>query len=226
MSYIDYLVEHVGLPSTVAIGLVILFLLAQVIGEIAEIKGKVVPEVLNMRKYFKRKKAEREALSKMPALIESFEQVPETLKEVKTLLNDVNQHYSSDNIAKRDGWIKEVNEHIADSEIKRCEQNALMAELSKKLDENNAMTLSISIENKRNAIINFASYVAEDKNPVTREQYKRIFKTYEDYEEEIERHGLTNGEVEIAIRIIRESYERHLRQHSFIEDLRGYDILN
>ena len=226
MSYIEYLAKHIGLSSTIVIGLVILFLLAQVIGAIADIKGKVVPEFMNIRKYHKRRKAEREALSKMPSLIESFEQVPDTLKEVKALLNDVNQHYSSDNIAKRDGWIKEVNEHIADSEIKRCEQNALMAELSKKLDENNAMTLSISIENKRNAIINFASYVAEDKNPVTREQYKRIFKTYEDYEEEIEKHGLTNGEVEIAIRIIRESYERNLRHHSFIEDVRGYDILN
>lgn len=224
MNYIEYLTKQIGLPSTVAIGLVILFLVAQVIGEIAEIKGKVVPEVMKIRKLFRRKRAEREALAKLPSLIENFEKVPETLNEVKALLNDVNQHYSSDNIAKRDCWIKEVNEHIADSERKRHAQNALMKELSKKLDENNAMTLSISIENKRNAIINFASYVAEDKNPVTREQYNRIFKTYEDYEDEIEKNGMTNGEVEIAIRITRESYEKHLRNHSFIEDLRGYDL--
>ena len=223
MAYIEYLIEHLGLPSTIAIGLVILFLLAQVIGAIADIKGKVVPEILNVRKYVKRKKAERDALAKMPSLMKSFEKVPETLEEVKSLLNDVNQHYSSDNIAKRDCWIKEVNDHIADSEKKRIAQNTLMQQLSDKLDENNAMTLSISIENKRNAIINFASYVADEKKPVTREQYNRIFKTYEDYEAEIEKNGLTNGEVEIAIRITRESYENHLRNHSFIEDLRGYD---
>lgn len=35
---------------------------------------------------------------------------------------------------------------------------------------------------------------------------------------------MTNGEVDIAIRIIKESYEKHMRHHSFVEDIRGYDI--
>jgi len=85
-------------------------------------------------------------------------------------------------------------------------------------------TLSLLIESKRNAIINFASYVIDEKNPVTREQFNRIFKIYEEYEEIIEANGLTNGEVDVAIRIIRESYEHHMRHHTFIEEIRGYDF--
>ena len=218
MGYFEYL----GLPAKVGIALAALFLTSQVVGEILELKGKVVPEFLKLRKMYKRKKAEREALVKLPALIETFEHVPETLKDVKALLNEVNQHYSSDNIAKRDCWIKEVNEHINESEKKRSEQDRLMRELGEKLDKNTAMTLSISIENKRKEIIDFAAYVAEEKNPVTKEQYTRIFKTHKDYEIDIKANGLTNGEVDIAIRIIRESYENHLKNHTFIEDIRGY----
>ena len=33
---------------------------------------------------------------------------------------------------------------------------------------------------------------------------------------------MTNGEVDIAHRIIQESYEQRIRTHSFIEDARGY----
>ena len=36
------------------------------------------------------------------------------------------------------------------------------------------------------------------------------------------RNGLTNGEVDIAIRIVKDAYEQHLRTHSFIED--SWDI--
>lgn len=219
LNYIEYL----NMPTKLAIGLAVLFFLMQIIGEILEFKGKIVPEFLNVRKYFKRKKAEREALAKMPSLMKSFKEIPEALNEVKILLNDVNQHYSNDNIMKRDCWIKEVNEHITLSEVRRCEQDALMRALNEKLDKNNADTLSLLIDNKRNAIINFASHVIDENSSVTREQFNRIFKIYEEYEDIIETNGLTNGEVDIAYRIITESYEKHMRNHTFIEDIRGYN---
>ena len=57
---------------------------------------------------------------------------------------------------------------------------------------------------------------------MTREQFTRIFRIYKEYEEIIQESGLTNGEVDIAIRIIREAYENNLRNGSFIEDVRGY----
>ena len=146
----------------------------------------------------------------------------ETISDVKRLLTDINSHYSADNIAMRDGWMREVNKHIADSEEKRKEQDSLMRELSEKLDKNNADTLSLLIENKRSAIIDFAQRAIDDKCPMTREQFNRVFKTYKEYEEIIENNGLTNGEVDIAYRIITEAYENHMRNHTFVEDIRGY----
>ena len=43
-----------------------------------------------------------------------------------------------------------------------------------------------------------------------------------EYEEIIKDNDLQNGEVDIAIHIIREAYENHLRNGSFVEDVRGY----
>lgn len=217
-------IEYLGLPTILGMIIVGLFLCIQVIGELLEFSGKVVPEFVKIRKYFARKKKERQALSKVIVLVDKYEEVSETITEVKRLLTDIDKHYSKDNIAMRDGWMKEVNEHISDSERRRKEQDSLMRELSEKLDKNNEDTLSLLIDNKRNAIINFASKVIDENSPVTREQFNRILKIYEEYEEIIENNKLTNGEVDIAIRIIREAYENHMKNHTFIEDIRGYDI--
>ena len=90
--------------------------------------------------------------------------------------------------------------------------------------KNNKDIVSLLIDSKRNNIINFASNVIDENSPVTREQFKRIFKLYEEYEKIIKENGFTNGEVDIAFRIITESYEKHMKNHTFIEDIRGYDI--
>ena len=184
----------------------VLFLILNVVGEVLTVKGKVVPEIMNIRKYFARKKKERETLAEMMA----------TLPEVKKSLNELNAHYSADNIKMRDGWMDSVNTALKDI-------NSWRADFDKKLDENSENTLDILIENKRSAIINFASFVIEESNPVTREQFNRIFRLHKGYEKIISSKGLTNGEVDIAIRIIRESYEQHMRNHTFVEDVRGYE---
>lgn len=217
-------VEYLGLPTAIAVGIVALFFIIQIIGELLEFRGKIVPEFIKIRKYFVRKKKERQALSQMTVLLEEHKQMSDTIANVERLLNDIDKHYSKDNIAMRDGWMKEVNEHISESERRRKEQDILMRELNEKLDKNNADTLSLLIDNKRDTIINFASKVIDENYPVTKEQFKRILKIYEEYENIIKDNKLTNGEVDIAIRIIREAYENHLKNHTFIEDVRGYNV--
>lgn len=213
LNYIEYL----NMPTKVAFVVVGLFFVIQAIGELLEFKGKVVPECIKIRKYFKRKKKEREVLSQLPSMFEQFSQIPDTLQEVRTLLNNVDQHYSADNISQRDAWIHNVN-HKLDS------YDTLVQELATKLDKNNEDTLSLLIDNKRTLIINFAQYVIDENAPVTREQFHRIFRIYEEYEEIIEANNMTNGEVDISYRIITEAYENHMRNHTFVEDIRGYDV--
>ena len=51
LSYIDYL----GIPAKIALLIIGLFFVMQLIGEILEFKGKVVPEFVKVRKYFSRR---------------------------------------------------------------------------------------------------------------------------------------------------------------------------
>ena len=198
-------VEYLRIPAQVAFVIIAIIFVTNLIGEIVEFKGKVAPECLKMRKYFARKKREREAMKTLPAL----------LSEIKQSNADMLQHYSADNIKMRDEWIKGVNDKLA------CHDDWVKV-FSEKLDKNNQDTLAIRIDNMRNAIIGFASLVIDETAPVTHEQFKRILKMHAEYEQLIKENNLTNGEVDIAHRIIGESYERHMRAHTFIEDLRGY----
>lgn len=203
---LDY-IEYLDIPVKVAIVLISAFLIMQLVGEILEFKGKVVPEFVKVRKVFARRKKERVLMQKME----------KTLDQVQTTMDELNKHYSTDNIKMRDEWIKTVNSKLD-------QYDASMAELDRKLDKNNSDTLSILIDSKRNSIISFASLVIDESKPVTKEQFNRIFKLYEEYESIIKANGMTNGEVDIAIRIIREAYESHLRNQSFIKDIRGYNL--
>ena len=206
ISYIEYL----NVPTRVAIVAVGLFLILQIIGELLEFKGKIVPEFIKVRKYFSRKKKERKDTA-------------DTLKDVKRLLNDVNNHYSVDNIKKRDSWIKWVNDRadVYDESIVNISDQLNAA--IETLKENTKMTEEMFIQNSRDRIIDFATKVADESSIVSREEFNRIFKVYNKYEKFLEERSLTNGEVDIAIQVIKESYEMHIKNHTFLEDVRGYN---
>lgn len=55
ISYVEYL----NIPAKIAITLIVLFFCMQIVGEILEFKGKVVPEFIKIRKVFARRKHER-----------------------------------------------------------------------------------------------------------------------------------------------------------------------
>lgn len=204
--------KYLNLPTKAVIAFAVLFLSLQVVGEILEVKGKVVPEFVKIRKFFARKRKERKTLEEMQA---TQAEVKTTLEEVKKTLSEINIHYSTDNIAKRDGWMASVNQQLSDTQEWR-------ATLDKKMDKNNAITLAILVENKRSEIINFASCVIDDKFPATHEQFNRIFKLYAEYEAILHENDMTNGETTVAMRIIKETYEKRMRTHGFIEDTRWH----
>ena len=98
---LDY-IEYLNIPVKVAIVLIGAFLIMQLVGEILEFKGKVVPEFVKVRKIFTRRKKEREMMQKME----------KTLDRVQATMDELNQHYSTDNIQMRDEWIKRVNSKL------------------------------------------------------------------------------------------------------------------
>lgn len=201
LNYIEYL----NVPSQIAIALIAVLFVLQLIGEFLNFKGKAVPEIMSIRKYFARKKSERKVIRELP----------NTIQDLKNIVNNIDKHYSADNIAIRDKWIDSVNNKL-------MMEDKLVRDLDKKLDEANKDIVSILVDNKRDTIIDFASRVSNSSVLVTKEQFNRVFKLYKEYEDLISKNGLTNGEVDIAYRIIVESYEEHLSNHTFIEDTRGW----
>ena len=203
-------VEYLNIPVKIALIIIGIFFVIQVIGEILEFKGKVVPEVIKVRKYFQRKRREKQ-------------EAAQTLKDVKVLLADVNAHYSEDNIAKRDKWMDWVNSRaqVYDSSIDKLGDT--LSDVAQALKDNTKMTEEMFVQSSRDRIIDFANKASDEKAMVSREEFNRIFKVHKKYEDFLEERGLTNGEVDIAYRIIKDSYEGHMRNHSFVEDIRGYN---
>lgn len=201
LNYIEYL----NVPSQIAIALIAVLFVLQLIGEFLNFKGKAVPEIMSIRKYFARKKSERKVIRELP----------NTIQDLKNIVNNIDKHYNTDNIAMRDKWIDSVDNKL-------MMEDKLVRDLDKKLDEANKDIVSILVDNKRDTIIDFASRVSNSGVLVTKEQFNRVFKMYKEYEDLISKNGLTNGEVDIAYRIIVESYEEHLSNHTFIEDTRGW----
>jgi len=205
---IGYL-EYLDVPIKVGLIIIGCFVVMQIIGEFLEFKGKVVPEFLKVRKFFSRRKQEKN-------------DTIQTLRAVKQLLSEVNVHYSEDNITKRNSWMNWVNDRaeVYDKSIIEISKN--LSDVTQALKDNTKLAEEMFVQSSRDRIIDFAAKVADEKVPVSREEFNRIFKVYEKYEKFLEDHKMTNGEIDIAYRIIKESYEQHMRNHSFIEDIRGY----
>lgn len=205
LNYIEYL----NIPVKIALVLVVIFFSMQIIGEFLEFKGKVVPEFFKIRKWFTRRKREKA-------------EAAQTLKDVQVLLNDVNSHYSADNIAKRNGWMQWVDNRaeVYDESIKQLKET--LTEIKQALKDNTKLTEEMFIQSSRDRIIDFATKTSNESVMVSREEFNRIFKVYSKYEKYLEDHDMTNGEVDINYQIIKESYEQRLRDHAFTEDIRGY----
>ena len=202
--------EYLKLPAAVAGAIVGILLVANLVGELLELKGKVVPEFMKLRKRWKRKREEKREQA-------------ETLKEVKKLLADVNGHYSADNISKRDAWMGWVNSRaeVYDNSIIEIKDNLAMVTAA--LQDNSKLTEELFVQSSRDRIIDFGILVADGEKIISREQFHRIFKVHEDYEKFLKKRGLKNGETDIAMRVIKESYATHMREHTFLEDVRGYN---
>ena len=221
LNYIEFLIKNMNFPSKLASLLVVIFLSLQIIGELLEAKGKIVPEVLKVRKFFYRKKREKEEIRKaIENATKAAENATLVADRVEKLLKCVDEKYDKDNISKRDKWMNKVDNGLVESECHWKESESHWNELKEKIIETFEIALETKVENMRNTILNFAGKIVDENRLVTHEEFRRIINTYEQYEKLIEEKELVNGQVDIAYRIIEEEYEKRLRSHAFIEDTR------
>ena len=215
-------VEYLNIPAKIAVILVVIFFVIQIIGELLEFKGKVVPEFIKVRKYFIRKGKEREAFNKMVVLLDEHQQMAETIEKANGLLADLDAHYNKDNLAKRDNWIKWVNDRasVYDSSIEKIAER--IDDVVKALNSNTKMTEEMFVENSRDRIIDFAERVVDPNYIVSHEQFRRIFRVYNDYESWLQEHERTNGDVDMNYNIIQDAYTYRVNNRLFAEDLNKY----
>lgn len=218
---------YLGLPASIILGILALYVILQIAGEIIELTGKVVPEFFKIRKYFKRKKQEKEDSDK------TLREVKDLLVESKTLLAEVNKHYSNDNITQRDCWMTEVNNTMqwvhtrADAyDASIVQINDSLLEAANQLKENTKMTEEMFVQTSRDRIIDFATRVGNPDTLVSREEFHRIFKVYDTYETFLSTRNLTNGEIDINYQIIKDAYAYRTTHHSFLEEIKGYNPSN
>jgi hypothetical protein len=197
---------YLGVPMIVIACVLALLFVLNVIGSIFDCFGKVWPKFVNFRRRLREKK---EAKEKQAAL----------LKDVKESLDEMKTHYSPEKLAERDAWMSWVNKR-ADKYDEAVEQ---IGELTKALIKNTEMTEEMFIQDSRTIILSFAEKIGNPNTIVSREECNRIFKVYNKYEEFLKEHNKTNGEVDIAIKVIKDEYATRLKSKLFLEDLRGYN---
>lgn len=197
--------EYLDVPVKSGLAIIGCFLVMQIIGELLEFKGKVVPEFLKIRKFFSRRKTEKA-------------ETAQTLKEVKQLLGEVNAHYSTDNITKRDSWMQWVNNRAEVYDKSIIDITKSLADVTSALNANTKLTEEMFVQSSRDRVIDFSHRAADYSIFVSREEFNRIFKVYDKYEIFLEEHNMTNGEIDIVYGIIKESYKYRMENHMFTED--------
>ena len=181
----------------------------QVVGELLEFCGKVVPGFMKLRKRFKEKREKERRRDEL--LVEATE----ALKKTNQKLDEFTALYDDDNIKKRDGWMHSVDVGISENKHD-------ISSLAEKLEKIYDISMKDHIEALRSVILGFANRVSDKNSVLTHEEFRRAFAAHEDYEAFLKEHDLTNGQVNVAYRVISEDYADRLRNHEFLEDIRGY----
>lgn len=123
----------------------------------------------------------------------------------------------------RNSWMTWVNDRAEIYDKSIIEISEKLADVTAALKDNTGLAEEMFIQSSRDRIIDFATKAGNTDAVVSREEFNRIFKVYDKYEKFLEARELTNGEIDVAYRIIKDSYEQHMLNHTFVEDTRGYD---
>ena len=198
-------IATLGIPGSIAVAILIVFALLQLVGELIEMFGKVAPAFLKVRKVLKARR-------------DRNRETEETLKEIKEALKLIQPHCDESHIEERNEWMSWVNGRAQVYDNTIIEYADRMDRLTDALNSNTRMTEQMFAESSRDRIIDFASKVSNPVCYVSREEFHRIFKVYDKYEQFLAAHNMTNGEVELNYQIIQDNYRERTNSHNFIDD--------
>ena len=190
------LFERLGVPGTVISVIAFVLLVAGAIKEFATSFStfkKVFNWIKGIKEKLKKKKTKRKKLEK-------------TIASVEALLADINQHYSKDNISKRDEWINWVNGRAETYNSTLENINERLGSLDEKLEKTTNLAEKTRLDQQRQSILDFAARVNNPQYDYSKEHFRKVFKTIDEYEAYIEANNLINGEIDHAIGVIEKAY--------------------
>ena len=203
----EALIEMLSVPGFIGVVILVGWVCLQAIGELCEVCGKIVPEFMKVRKYFKRRKMEKESQQRL-------------FLEMKQTLDTIHAHCNPEKIADRNAWMDSVNQNVQWTHQQAQSYDDTLATLKELVKENRELTNELFIDNCRTIILAFADKVANKNRLVSREEFRRVEKVYEKYEAFLAKHNIPNGEIDVAHDVIQEAYRIRLQNNSFLENKR------
>ncbi len=195
MEFVEFL-KSWGVPAGIVTGILVFVAILNFIYFLMDKGGKTVTSFLNIYKWWKERKQQKQDLS-------------DFLKEIKG-------HYSPENIKKRNEWMDWVNEKAEKYDSAVDELRALESVFQ----VNNKLTEEMYIQNCRTIIIDFAHKVRDTNYIASEEEYKRVFNVHDEYEKFNAAHNRTNGETDRAMKVINKRYNQCMMNSTFLEDIR------
>lgn len=242
MEFIQAL-EGWGIPIWILIGVtsvIVLSLLVEAIGKIFNLKIPVSIILAKPFIYFYKKSKEKKTLFKnmqttLNNVNEKIPQLEAKYLEATEVIKQFNKHYDVASINERDKWMLTVNTDLKwahdraktyDASVKELNELAKIVKVQQDaLELNNKMTSELYKQATRTQILDFSHKLVNARKadkPVifSREEFRKIRKSYKAYEKFLQDYGGTNGEVDDAMKIIREAEAGKLPNIEFLEDLR------
>lgn len=118
------------------------------------------------------------------------------------------RHEEQEQIFINTKMIRELSEKQQKDTMESIQQDRIINDKLKQLTD---MFIDKEIDDMRWEINNFATKVSEGK-PCNKDSYKHCIQIYEKYEKLLKENGLENGEVEISMEIIHDSYKQKLKE--------------
>lgn len=149
------------------------------------------------------------AMSGIITIVEIIGKFSELIgKPVKWVRNKQKDH---ELILKNENAIKDLSKQHEEDTKESIRHDRAIEDKLEKLTE---MFVSKQISDMRWEINNFATKISENK-PCNKDCFQHCFKTYEAYEDILKERSLTNGEVEISMKIIRDAYQTKMKNGEF-----------
>lgn len=131
-----------------------------------------------------------------------------TLISMKQFIADYSGYYTEENIEKRNKWMRWVDGKAEEYNSTLDNINKRLESLDTKLEKTTVLSEKTRLDQQRQAILDFAARVNNPQYEYSKEHYRKIFRTIDEYENYIETNGLINGEIDHAIGVIQEAYEQ------------------